>query len=110
MTRNFPQRFSELERWLPWALQTESERNARRVGSSLKEVQEFCAALRPHMDDVIQYLENFKWGTTLSAEDENLYRLGLSYMEATIPIDLEWKSTVAQDSFPLHKVSVPERR
>lgn len=110
MTHSFPQKFAGLERWSSWALETESERHAKRIGSSMKEVTEFCAALRPHMDDVIQYLGNFKWGTPLGTEDENLYRLGLAYMEATIPIDLEWKKTIAQDSFPLEKLNLPNRR
>jgi hypothetical protein len=110
MAGSFPQKFHELERWSAWALETESQRNAIRARSTLEELTEFCAAVRPHMNDLIQYLGNFKWGTALGAQDENLYRLGLTYMEATIPIDLEWKQPMAQDSFPLARVLVPERR
>jgi hypothetical protein len=110
LTRSLPQKFRELERWSPWFLENEAERHAMRARSSLEEVAGFCADLRPHMEDVIQYLGKFKWGTALAPEDENLYRLGLSYMEATIPIDLEWKKTVAEDSFPVARLTLPERR
>lgn len=110
MASLLPKRFEELERWSSWVLETETLRYAKRIASSVEEVAEFCAALRPHMEDVIQYLENFKWGTPLAPEDENLYRLGLSFMEASIPIDLGWKSTKAEDSYPIERISVPERR
>jgi hypothetical protein len=110
VTRHFPQKFQDLERWLPWALEKESERNAMRARSTLKDVAEFCAAVQPHMEDLIQYLGKIAWGTPLGPEDENLYRLGLAYMEATIPIDLGWKKSVAEDSLSVERLILADRR
>jgi hypothetical protein len=45
----------------------------------------------------------------LNEADENLYRMGLSYMEATVPLDLGWKSSVAIDSFSVERLNLPER-
>lgn len=104
-----PQQFIDLEAWLPWALATEAERNARRTRSSLADLSAFCDALKPRMHDLIQYMAKFEWGTALAEADENLYRLGLSYMEATIPLDLGWKSTVAEDSFPVERLNLDGR-
>lgn len=109
MTSKLPRQFADLEEWLPWALATEAERNAKRTRSSIEQLTAFCGALKPHMHDLIQYLAEFEWGSTLAEADENLYRLGLSYMEATIPLDLGWKSSVPEDSFPVERLNLDGR-
>lgn len=109
MTEKLPQRFRELEKWLDWSLATEGERYARRAGSSLNDLRAFSDAMTPHMHDIIGHLSGIPWGTPLGEADENLYRMGLSYMEATIPLDLGWKSTVAVDSFTVERLNLPER-
>lgn len=109
MTYSLPEKFSDLEQWSQWSLATERERYNRRAHSSLDELRAFGAALKPRMEDLIQYLSNFEWGTPLSDEDRNLYHLGLSYMEAAIPLDLGWKQPTAQDSFPVDRLELPER-
>src|SRR5262245_49681717 len=98
MARTFPEKFHDLEPWSSWVLATEAERHSRRAQSTMEELSAFCAALRPRMEDLIRYLGQFEWGTPLNAEDRNLYHLGLTYMEATIPLDLEWKRPLAEDS------------
>lgn len=109
MTTNLPEKFRSLEQWSPWFLATERERYEQRIGSTIDELRAFHAALRPHMEDLIQYLEGFEWGAPLSDEDRNLFHLGLSYMEAAVPIDLGWKSPIAEDSYPVSRLALPER-
>ena len=109
MTKKLPQQFRELENWLDWSLAEEGQRYAKRAASSLDELRAFSSAMTPHMHDIIGYLSGFPWGTPLSEEDENLYRMGLSYMEVTVPLDLQWKSPVAIDSFPVERLNLPER-
>lgn len=109
MTGSLPQKFRELEPWSSWALPTEGERYAKRAASSMETLVEFYSALKPHMEDVIQYLSAFPWGSPLGEEDERLFHMGLSYMEAAVPIDLGWKSSVAQDSFPVARLNLPDR-
>lgn len=109
MSASLPQQFRELEKWSSWALATEGERYAKRSGSSMEALTEFYDAMKPHMEDIIRYLSAFPWGTPLGEEDERLYRMGLSYMEVAVPIDLGWKSPIAQDSFPVERIVMPER-
>lgn len=109
MTGNLPQKFRELEEWSSWAFATEGERYAKRAGSSMEELTGFYSALKPHMEDVIQYLSAFPWGTPLGEEDERLFHLGMSYMEAAVPIELNWKGVVAEDSFPVARLTLPDR-
>lgn len=109
MAGNLPQKFRELEQWSSWAFATEGERYEKRAGSSMEALVEFYNALKPHMEDIIQYLSAFPWGTPLSDEDERLYHLGMSYMEAAVPIDLGWKQPTAQDSFPVSRLVLPVR-
>lgn len=109
MTGSLPQQFSELEQWSSWAFPTEGERYAKRAGSSMETLVEFYSALKPHMEAVIGYLSGFPWGTPLSAEDERLCHLGMSYVEAAVPIELGWKQSVAEDSFPVSRVELPAR-
>lgn len=109
MTGKLPQQFRELERWLDWSLPTEGDRYAKRAASSLDDLRAFSGALTPHMHDIIGHLAGIPWGDPLNEEDENLYRMGLSYMEATVPLDLGWQSPVAIDSFPVDRLNLPER-
>ncbi len=109
MTFSLPQQFRELEQWSSWSRGTEWERHNKRVSVSMEELKTFVAALKPHMEDLIQYMAGFKWGTPLGAEDTNLFHLGLAYMEATVPVDLKWKTPVAEDSFPVARVAIPPR-
>lgn len=109
MTGTLPQQFSALEKWSSWALSTEGERYARRANSEMEALKEFYNAVKPHMEDIIQYMSEFPWGAPLDAENERLFWLGLSYMEVAVPIELGWKSPVAQDSFPVERLVLPER-
>lgn len=109
MADTLPQQFKQLENWSSWALATERERYNRRARSTMDELKAFHAALKPHMEDVIQHLSAFPWGSAISEEDERLYHLGMSFMEAAVPIDLGWKDVVAEDSFPVDRVVLPPR-
>jgi hypothetical protein len=109
MTGSLPERFSDLEIWSSWAFATEGERYARRAASTMEELTAFYDALKPHMEDVIAYLSRFPWGTQLSEQDERLCHLGMTYMEAAVPIELKWKSPIAEDSFPVTRLEVPAR-
>lgn len=108
--KTLPPRFKELEPWLGWAKPTEPERYAQRAKRSLTEVRAFFDALQPHMEDVIRHLSQFPWGQTLEEPDENLYLLGLAFMEASIPIDLKWKQGENEGVYDYARVAVPYRR
>lgn len=109
MTASLPEQFRDLEPWSDWFLATERERYEQRARSSMDQLRAFAGALKPRMEDLIQYLSQFEWGAPLSEADTNLYHLGLSYMEAAVPIDLGWKQPLAEDSFPVERVALPTR-
>lgn len=104
MTTNLPDKFRDLEQWSAWFLETERERYDKRTQSTMEDLRAFHAALTPKMEELIQYLSAFEWGAPLSDEDRNLFHLGLSYMEAAVPIDLGWKQPAAEDSFPVERL------
>lgn len=109
MTSNLPEQFRDLEQWSPWFLATERERYDKRAQSSMDELRAFAGALKPRMEDLIQHLSGFPWGSDLNDQDRNLFHLGLSYMEAAVPLDLGWKKSVAEDSFPVDRLVLPVR-
>lgn len=109
MTTQLPPAFADLEPWTAWSLATEGERYAKRAASTIDDLRAFSEALTPRMHDVIGHLTGFAWGTPLPPADERLYHMGLSYMEATIPLDLAWKSPVAEDSYPVTRLKLAPR-
>ncbi len=51
-----PEKFSELEPWIDWALPTMRERSDRRASSNMEELQSFYQALLPHLGDILEYM------------------------------------------------------
>jgi hypothetical protein len=109
MTTTLPDKFKQLEPWSAWAGATEGERYALRAACDMEGLRAFYEALKPNMEEIIQYLSAFPWGATLTEEDKRLHHLGMTYMEAAVPIELGWKQPLAQDSFPVSRVELPER-
>jgi hypothetical protein len=55
-----PPEFSDLERFVEdWCLDSEPQRYAKRLSSTMDEIQEFYDAIFPRTEEVIQYLEKF---------------------------------------------------
>lgn len=110
-----PAGFHELEPFVAaWALPAEVDRCNKRLSLTLSELRVFYEAIQPRMDDVMQYLKNFPTGdlATLPVAALNLYHLALSYMEASHPIELKWKSVDLADAFPADRIQyqVPSSR
>ena len=54
-----PEPFQALEPFRAWALATERERRAKRLSSSMEEIQAFYDALFPQLEAVVAYLDRF---------------------------------------------------
>ena len=55
-----PPEFSDLELWVEeWCLDSEPERYAKRLSSTMQEIQAFYDAINPRAEDAMQYLEKF---------------------------------------------------
>jgi hypothetical protein len=55
----FPSQFAEFERFADWALATEGERYAKRLASTLEELETFYRTVEPRIPEVIDYLNQF---------------------------------------------------
>ena len=56
--RRLPAEFSDLEPFVDdWCLDSEPERYAKRLGSTMGEIQEFYDAIMPRAEAAMQYLE-----------------------------------------------------
>ena len=55
-----PPEFSDLEPWVAdWCLDSEPERYAKRLSSSMDEIQAFYDAVFPRVEEAMTYLEKF---------------------------------------------------
>ena len=56
-----PEQFKDLQPLVDdgWALRTERERNAKRLSSSMTEIQNVYDSLLPRMDEVVNYLNQY---------------------------------------------------
>ena len=60
VSRRLPAQFKELEAVLEWALPTEEERYAKRIGSSQEELQAFYDVVMPRAAEARDYLDQFE--------------------------------------------------
>jgi hypothetical protein len=55
-----PTDFADLEPFAGWGLPTERERYAKRIDSTMEELQAFYDAAFPRLEDAMAYLDNFE--------------------------------------------------
>jgi hypothetical protein len=100
-----PDSFTDLEPLVAtWALATETERNQRRLSSTMAEIQAFYDTMMPRMEAVLTYLNQFPLESTpgepdtLSAETRRLVYLALSVAEVASAVEL-YKQPAVVDGF-----------
>ena len=81
-----PSEFSNLERFSDWCLATEPERYAKRLASTMEEMQAFYDAAFPRMDDVIAYCDKFP----LDDLPEDACTL-MHMMQSMVMVSFRWK-------------------
>lgn len=102
-----PAAFSDLEPFAAWALATETERNNKRLASSMAEIQAFYHAFLPRMDAVMDYLNQFPLDAMSDAVQKLMY-MTLSLAEVSTAIEL-FKQPGVIDGYdprrftPIHK-------
>jgi hypothetical protein len=88
-----------------WRFEQERERANKRITAPIEDLQQFCSLLRPRIDEIIEYLNGFPNDPERLPDDaKNLYLLALMFMEASVPIDLEWKHGDIEDTFPMERL------
>lgn len=82
-----PADFGSLEPFGDWALATEPERYARRLASSMTEMQAFYDAAFPRVRDAMAHLDQFSLHD-LPERELNLLRLVYSLVMVSLPVEV----------------------
>jgi hypothetical protein len=91
-----PAAFADLEPFADWALPSESDRYAKRLASSMDELQAFYDAAFPRLESSTDYLKSVKLDG-ISDEDRNLLWLFSSLVTVSFPVEV-WRQARVPDS------------
>ena len=95
--RLLPPEFSDLEPWAPgWCLDSEPERYAKRLSSTMEEIQAFYDAIFPRAEEAIAYLERFPLDD-LPDDAHRLLKLLYSLILMSFPVEI-WKQPYIPDT------------
>lgn len=91
-----PAEFADLQPYADWDLATESERYAKRLDSSMAEMQAFYDAAFPRLEAAIAYLDQFSLDD-LPEDARTLMHLMQSLVMVSFPVEV-WKQPRVPDS------------
>jgi hypothetical protein len=91
-----PSDFAELEPYSDWVLRSERERYAKRLASSMADMQAFYDAAFPLLDRATTHLDKFPLDD-LPEPERNLMLLMFSLVMVSFPIEV-WKQPRVPDS------------
>ena len=97
MTTNIlPEAFADLEPYAEWSLATEAERYAKRLASSMDELQAFYDAAFPHLEAALAHLDALPFDD-LPEDATRLLWLCYSLVNASFPVEV-WRQARVPDS------------
>lgn len=96
MATTFPSDFADLEPFAGWALPTERERYAKRIASTMDELQAFYDAAFPRLEGATSYLEQVEMDG-ISDEDKHLLWLFCALVTVAFPVEA-WSQPRVPDS------------
>ena len=91
-----PPEFAELEPFADWSLPTERERFAKRMASTMDELQEFYDAAFPRLESALAYLDRLEV-KSLPDDARRLLWLYYSLVNASFPVEV-WRQARVPDS------------
>ena len=91
-----PPDFADLEPFADWALPSEFNRYAKRIDSTMDELQAFYDAAFPRLEDGAEYLKSVKLDG-ISEEDQNLLWLFSSLVTVSFPVEV-WRQPRVPES------------
>jgi hypothetical protein len=91
-----PAEFSELEPFADWCLESERERYAKRLSSSMVELQAFYDAAFPRLEAAMEYLDGYELDA-LPDDATHLLWLCYSLVNASFPVEV-WRQPRVPDS------------
>ena len=92
----FPPDFGDLEPFADWAIPTERARYAKRISSTMEDLQGFYDAAFPRIDDALAYFEQFSVDA-LPEDGKRLLWLYCALMTASFPVEA-WRQPRVPDS------------
>ena len=96
MTLALPPGFADLEPFAAWCLPTEAERYAKRLASSMEEMQAFYDAAFPRLHQMTAYLDARDLDA-LPDEGLRLLQLAYSLVNVSFPVEV-WRQARVPDS------------
>ncbi len=106
MTALFPSEFADLEPFADWCLPTEAQRYAKRLGSTMDQMQAFYDAITPRTEDALAYCDKFALDA-LPDDVLNLMHLLYSLVTVSFPVEC-WKQPRVPDTGATSLVCVVE--
>ena len=91
-----PAAFADLEPFAEWSLATERERYAKRLSSTMEELQAFYDAAFPRLEEAMAYLDKFDLNA-LPDDATRLLWLCYSLVNASFPVEV-WRQARVPDS------------
>jgi hypothetical protein len=91
-----PAEFADLEGFSDWSLEFERERYAKRLSSSMDEMQSFYDAAFPRLEAIIEYVDRFDLNA-LPDDASRLLWLSYSLVNVSFPVEV-WRQPFVPDS------------
>ena len=98
MANVFPDGFSELEPFADWAVHGERARYAKRIASTMDELQAFYDVAMTRIDDALVYLEQYAV-EDLTEQGKRLLWLYCALATVAFPVEA-WRQPRVPDSGP----------
>ena len=95
-TSIFPADFADLEPFADWAIPTERARYAKRLASTMDELQSFYDAAFPRLQEATDYLRKVTLDE-ISEQDQRLLWLFSSLVTVSFPVEV-WRQARVPDS------------
>lgn len=95
---SLPPHFAELEPFADWCLPSEFDRYAKRLDSTMDELQTFYDAAFPVLEASTDYLKGVSLDD-ISTEDQNLLWLFSSLITVSFPVEV-WRQPRVPESGP----------
>jgi hypothetical protein len=96
MTTSLPTDFADLEPFSEWCLATEADRYAKRLASTMEEMQAFYDAAFPRLEEVLGYLDRLELDA-LPEDAGRLLMLCYSLINVSFPVEV-WRQARVPDS------------
>jgi hypothetical protein len=97
MSRVLPAEFADLEPFADWAVWGERARYAKRVASTMDELQEFYDAAFPRYEAAVEYLDQFPYDDSMPDEAQHLLWLYCALITVSFPVEA-WRQPTVPDS------------